>query len=270
MTNLLSLLDDIVSTLDDVSAMSKVALRKTSALMTDDLAVNAGVVVGVSPNRELPIVWKIFLGSLVNKVISILGVLLLIAVLPIALQIILIAGGVYLSYEGAHKVYEKIFAKKDAQSKEILSENQRVWGAIRTDLVLSVEIIVIANNSINAAMADRVLSLSVVGLAASLIIYGLVALVVKIDDFGLALLKRGFQKTGSVFVRSMPYIMRLLGFLGTTAMLMVGGGILVHAFHLPLYTIEMLQNLVVGFAVGAIVLLIFKAFTLLKKESSHG
>lgn len=266
MVNLLSLLDDIVATLDDVSVMSKVALKKTSALMSDDLAVNAGVVVGVSPNRELPIVWKIFLGSLVNKVICIAGVMLLLAFLPFALQVILVGGGLFLSYEGAHKVYEKLFKKSDKEKKKDLTEKQKVWGAIRTDLVLSVEIIVIAKNSMSGPMMDQLISLSIVGIAASLIIYGLVALVVKIDDFGLFLIKKGIHGIGAFLVSSMPYIMRALGILGTVAMLMVGGGILAHAFHVPLYMFEILQNLLLGLLVGVVLVFMHEGFLAVKSK----
>jgi hypothetical protein len=266
MVNLLSLLDDIVATLDDVSVMTKIALKKTSALMSDDLAVNAGVVVGVTPNRELPIVWKIFLGSLVNKIICIAGVMALLALLPIALQLILVAGGLYLSYEGAHKVHEKLFHKKVATAKKKLTENQKVWGAIRTDLVLSVEIIVIAKNSMTGSMMDQFLSLILVGIAASVLIYGLVALVVKVDDIGLVLVNRGYHNIGSKMVLSMPYIMRILGVLGTVAMLMVGGGIIGHAFHLPMITLELLQNLVLGLLVGTGILFGFETIKFVKQR----
>ena len=132
MFSLLTLLDDVATTLDDVAAMTKVAMGKTSALMSDDLAVNAGVIHGVNPDREIPMVKAIFLGSLVNKVICITGVILLMTFYPPLLKVILFAGGVYLSYEGAHKVLEKVFPIKDTSKKQTLTEKEKVKGAIRT------------------------------------------------------------------------------------------------------------------------------------------
>ena len=259
MPSLLTLLDDIVSTLDDVSAMTKVALRKTSALMTDDLAVNSGVIHGVTPDKELPMVWRIFVGSLLNKVVCIVGVLVLLAVYPPVLTVILFIGGLYLAYEGAHKVHEKLFHKdKGKKDSQKLTEKQKVRGAIKTDFVLSIEIIVIANSAITSGgFTEKILTLSLVGILASIIIYGLVALIVKIDDLGLYLIKKEAKKVGLFLVRSMPYIMQALGIIGTIAMFLVGGGIISHIFHLPIYVFEMLQNLVIGTVVGfaALVLL---------------
>lgn len=252
MVNLLALLDDIAATLDDVSVMTKVAMKKTSALMSDDLAVNAGVVVGVNADRELPIVWKIFLGSLLNKVICIAGVFALLALYPPLLQLILIFGGLYLSYEGGHKVFEKLLHKNIQRSKEVLPESQRIKGAIRTDLILSIEIIVIARDSMSGPILEQLLSLSVVGLVASILIYGLVAVIVKVDDLGLHLIDKGFKRLGMVLVSSMPYTMRGLGIVGTLAMFLVGGGILSHAFHIPYFTLEVLQNLIVGLVFGSL------------------
>lgn len=254
MFSLLSMLDDVATTLDDVAVMSKVAMQKTSALMSDDLAVNAGVVDGVSPDRELPMVKSIFIGSLVNKVYCIVGVLLLMAVYPPLIQVIMFIGGLYLSYEGVHKVIEKVFHKSgDAKEKrKMLTEEQKVKGAVRTDLILSIEIIVIAKSTLSGDKLTQVLTLIAVGVAASILIYGLVALIVKIDDLGLLLIKKGHKKLGSGLVSSMPYIMKGLGILGTTAMLLVGGGIIVHIFHLPHFLNVHLENLLIGLVAGAI------------------
>lgn len=252
MFSLLSLLDDIASTFDDVAIMTKVAIKKTSALMSDDLAVNAGVVHGVTPDRELPMVWKIFVGSLYNKVYCILGVLLLMWLYPPVLTVILFIGGLYLSYEGAHKVVEKLFQKKDKDSENLipLTEDQKIKGAVTTDLILSIEIIVIAKNSISGTFMNQTLTLCLVGVLASVIIYGLVALLVKIDDFGLILIKKGYEKIGSSIVRAMPNFMKGLGIVGTTAMFLVGGGIVAHTFHFPHYINEHLQNLIIGMMAG--------------------
>ena len=224
--------------------------------MSDDLAVNAGVVVGVRPDRELPIVKAIFWGSLLNKVYCISGVLVLMAVYPPLIKMIMLLGGLYLSYEGVHKVVEKILHQKNAsnKNKKIISEKEKINGAIRTDLILSIEIIVIAKSTLSGVMLNQIISLIAVGVAASVLIYGLVAIIVKIDDFGLHLMSKGYEKIGLSFVRSMPYTMKTLGIVGTLAMLLVGGGIIVHTFHLPYYTNEYLENLIIGIIAGLLIL----------------
>jgi predicted DNA repair protein MutK len=180
MFSLLSLLDDIASTLDDIAIMTKVAIKDTTALMSDDLAVNTAVVHGVSADKELPMVWKIFVGSLLNKVYCVFGVLIIMALYPPVLKIILVCGGVYLCYEGAHKVFEKLFHKESAKvSRKAATVEQRIKGAIRTDLILSIEIIVIAHSSMKGSLLNQTISLAVVGLLVSIIIYGLVAVLVK-------------------------------------------------------------------------------------------
>jgi hypothetical protein len=254
MFSLLTLLDDVATTLDDVAVMTKVAMKKTSALMSDDLAVNAGVVDGVNPDRELPMVKAIFLGSLLNKLICIVGALIILAVYPPLLRWILMMGGVYLCYEGAHKVWEKITGHQE-NSKKSLSEKEKVKGAIKTDLILSIEIIVIAKTAVRGTFLQQTISLIVVGIAASILIYGLVAFLVKLDDFGLYLIKKGFKKTGSRLVFSMPILMKGLGILGTTAMFLVGGGIFNHQFHLHPYAPELIQNLLLGLLIGLISLI---------------
>lgn len=264
MVSLLSLLDDIATTLDDVSVMSKVALQKTTALMSDDLAVNAGVIDGVNPARELPMVGAIFWGSLLNKVYCIIGVLILMALYPPLIKVIMLIGGLYLCYEGVHKILEKLFHKKDAKQKQTqnVPEKVKIAGAVRTDLILSIEIIVIAKNTLSGSLFNQVISLIVVGLAASILIYGLVALIVKVDDLGLLLIKKGHQRLGLTLVKSMPYTMKALGIIGTLAMLLVGGGIIVHTFHIPYYTNESLENLILGFMAGLLALGLLQLRTL--------
>ncbi len=250
MFSLLSLLDDIASTLDDIAVMSKVAIKKTSALMSDDLAVNAGVIHGVHASQELPMVWKIFIGSLFNKLYSIVGVLVLMAISPMIIKAILLIGGLYLSYEGAHKIIEKFFGHHKARKAETIDQDKKIKGAIRTDLILSIEIIVIAQSNISGNLLNQSIILTIVGIAASIIIYGLVALIVKTDDFGLYLIEKDYHKVGLALVRSMPYTMKALGIIGTLAMLLVGGGIIAHTFHLPNYLYEHLQNFILGLVGG--------------------
>ncbi len=271
MFSLLSLLDDIATTLDDVSVMSKMALQKTSAIMSDDLAVNAGVVDGVNPDRELPIVRSIFIGSLFNKIYCIAGVFFLMAVFPPLLSVILLVGGLYLSYEGVHKILEKVFHSKEKIKKthSSLSEKEKIKGAVRTDLILSIEIIVLAKSVLIGSFFVQLLTLSAVGLAASIIIYGLVAVIVKIDDMGLYLVKKDLPKIGMIFVNSMPYTMKGLGIVGTLAMLLVGGGIVGHIFHFPHFTNEYLQNLIIGLFVGLLCVAfmnLYSKFLFLKKS----
>lgn len=261
MVSLLTLLDDIAATFDDVAVMTKVAIQKTSVLMSDDLAVNAAVVTGTPASREIPIVKSIFWGAMLNKVYCIAGVLILMAVYAPILKVILFAGGLYLSFEGAHKAYEKIFHKEESKEKrKQISEEQKIKGAVRTDLVLSIEIILIAKQAITGPFLQQLLSLCLVGLAASVIIYGMVAILVKVDDFGIYLVNKQYQKTGLALVNSMPYIMKGLGIIGTVAMFLVGGGIVAHTFHLPNIMPELLQHLILGILTGAIVLIPFEIY----------
>lgn len=251
--------------------MSKIALQKTSALMSDDLAVNAAVVGGVNPDRELPIVRSIFIGSLLNKAYCISGVFFLMAVYPPLLSAVLLVGGLYLSYEGVHKIIEKVFQSrvKIKKAHKSISEKEKIKGAVRTDFILSIEIIVIAKSVLTGSFFVQLVSLSAVGLAASIIIYGLVALIVKIDDMGLYLIKKDLPKIGMIFVKSMPYTMKGLGIIGTLAMLLVGGGIVGHIFHLPHYTNDHLQNLIIGLFVGLLcvaVMNLCSKFPFLKKS----
>lgn len=256
MFNLLSLLDDIAATLDDVSIMTKTAIEKTSVLMSDDLAVNAGVVTGTTSERELPIVKAIFLGSLLNKVYSIGGVLALMAIYPPILKVILFGGGCYLAFEGVHKIVEKLFHKKAKKGeKKPISEENKIKGAVRTDLVLSIEIILIAKESITGPYMQQVIALILVGLAASIIIYGLVAILVKIDDFGLHLVKKDQKTLGMMLVNSMPYTMKALGIIGTIAMLLVGGEIITHTFHIPYYMPQLIQHVLMAIVAGGIILI---------------
>ncbi len=269
MFSLLTLLDDVAATLDDVSVMTKVALKKTSALMSDDLAVNADVVVGANPDRELPIIKGIFLGSLLNKVYCITVVLALQALYPPLITFVLFIGGLYLSYEGAHKVWEKLFSRHAHKSgpKKKLTEKEKIKGAVRTDLILSTEIIVIAKTATTGAVLEQLGVLAVVGLAASVLIYGLVAFLVKIDDFGLFLIRKGRRKMGALLVESMPYMMKFLSVIGTLAMLLVGGGIVSHTFHLHNYIWEYAQNLVLGSGAGLIVMLLIWILRSIRRPS---
>ncbi|WP_372653150.1 DUF808 family protein [Halobacteriovorax sp.] len=249
--SLLALLDDVAAVMDDVGVMTKVALKKTSAVMSDDLAVNANQVDGVHSTRELPIVWSIFKGSLLNKVIAISSILLIDYIYSPVNTILLIAGGLFLSYEGMHKVVDYFF-KVEKISKEASSEQERIKGAVRTDLVLSAEIIMLAKSYISGAYLEVVSTLCIVGLLASIIIYGLVAIIVKVDDFGSYLALRGHKRIGISLLNSMPVFMKLLSIVGTIAMFLVAGGIFTHSFHIQVIPLEFLQNFIFGVISGGI------------------
>lgn len=252
---LLSLLDDIATVLDDVAVMAKLATKKTMAIAGDDLAVGAEAMVGLHPTRELPIVWAVTKGSLVNKVILVPLVLVLTLVAPWILTPLLMLGGAFLCYEGVHKSLEKLGVGHHEAAKEVVAlspeqlEKQKIRGAIRTDVILSAEIVVIALNAIterNPTFAMKALTLSLVALGLTFVIYGLIALIVKADDAGLNLVRRGgpSKALGRVILAVMPRFMKSIGVLGTIAMFMVGGEIIAHG--LPGLDHHWLEHLVGG------------------------
>ncbi len=249
-SSLLLLLDDIATILDDVSVMTKVAAKKTAGVLGDDLALNADQVSGVRADRELPVVWAVAKGSVRNKLILVPAALAISAFLPWAVTPLLMAGGLFLCYEGFEKVAHKLLRDPQedqahhaalraalTQSGEALLavEKDRIKGAIRTDFILSAEIIVIALGTV----ADRALQVQVgvlVGIAALMTVgvYGLVAGIVKLDDAGLRLSRMGSSMAatfGRGILRAAPWLMKFLSVAGTAAMFLVGGGILTHGFH---------------------------------------
>jgi predicted DNA repair protein MutK len=248
-SGLVALLDDVAgiaklaaASLDDVAGAAGKAGAKAAGVVIDDTAVTPRYVTGFSPDRELPIIGRIALGSLRNKLLFLLpGALLLSALAPWALTPLLMAGGAFLCFEGAEKVIEKWLggdahaddAPADADPKEI--ERQKVAGAIRTDLILSAEIMAIALAEVaSQPLAMRALALVLVSLAITAGVYGVVALIVKMDDIGLHLAKRGSaaaQAVGRGLVKGMPLVMSALGTIGTAAMIWVGGGIVLHGLE---------------------------------------
>ena len=250
--SLLALLDDVAAVMDDVGLMTKIALKKTSAVMSDDLAVNANQVDGVHSSRELPIVWSIFKGSILNKIAAITLILSIDYFYAPLNTFILICGGLFLSYEGMHKIAEYFLKNSKTSEQEEFTEKERIKGAIRTDFVLSIEIIVLAKSFIIGEKLEIFLTLCIVGLLASVIIYGLVAIIVKIDDFGSYLAMKGYKKMGLALLNSMPVFIKGLSVVGTTAMFLVAGGIFSHSFHIKIIPIEFVQNLIFGLISGAI------------------
>jgi predicted DNA repair protein MutK len=247
--SLLALLDDIASVLDDVALMSKVAAKKTSGVLGDDLALNAQQVSGVRAERELPVVWAVTKGSLLNKLILVPAALIISAFLPEAIVWLLMIGGAYLCFEGVEKVVHKLFHKdnKEERRKAIAEpsvdmvefEKDKIKGAIRTDFILSAEIIVISLGTMaSAALPTQIIALSALALLFTFGVYGLVAAIVKLDDAGLWLVENANggmaaikRLLGRFLLGLAPRLMKWLAFIGTVAMFMVGGGIIVH--HIP-------------------------------------
>ncbi|MEM9255436.1 MAG: DUF808 domain-containing protein [Pseudomonadota bacterium] len=246
--SLLMLLDDIASVLDDVAAMTKVAARKTAGVLGDDLAVNAEKVTGVRAQRELPVVWAVAVGSLKNKLILVPAALAVSLIAPWLIVPAMVLGGLYLCYEGFEKVYHSWILREPSRAAGAASEDidveayekAKIRGAVRTDFILSAEIIVLTLGVVaEQVFLTQALVLSAIALLMTVGVYGLVAGIVKLDDAGLLLLCRGgagrwgaLQRWfGQGMINFAPYLMRFLGVVGTIAMFMVGGGILVHSFH---------------------------------------
>ena len=269
LASLFTLLDDIASVLDDVALMTKVAAKKTAGVVGDDLALNANQVTGAAAEREIPIVWEVAKGSLVNKVILIPIALLLAAFAPKWITPLLMIGGAYLCFEGAEKLLHKILPQDDHTEKPIVtdslnSEKEKIRGAIRTDFILSAEIVILALGAMDsmgkATMLSKVVALSLVGVGMTVAVYGLVAMIVKMDDFGFHLMRKPsklVQWLGKGLVRFVPWLMRGLSVVGTLAMFMVGGGIFVHNvawlhhFHWNNFLADTGFTIGVGIAVGA-------------------
>jgi uncharacterized protein len=248
-SSLLALIDDIATILDDVSILTKVAAKKTAGVLGDDLALNAQQVTGVNADRELPVVWAVAKGSLVNKAILVPAALAISALAPWLVTPLLMVGGAFLCFEGAEKLAHRFLhsAEEDSAHREELRkavadpevdlvalEKDKVKGAVRTDFILSAEIIAITLGTVAAAtFATRVTVLVGIALIMTVGVYGLVAGIVKLDDAGLFLSRRrgGFQRgLGAGILRAAPWLMKFLSIAGTAAMFLVGGGILVHGF----------------------------------------
>ncbi len=276
-SGIFAILDDVATLLDDAAVYSKLAAKKTAGLLGDDLAVNAEKATGFKASRELPVIWAITRGSVVNKLIILPMAFLLSAFAPWLIVPILLLGGAYLSYEGMEKVLEWILPHKqhktpaaetiESKSELLDVEARKIKDAIRTDFILSIEIIVIALGSvIEQSLAIRILVVSIIALLATVGVYGLVALLVRMDDAGIYLIARAKQLSGAaaVLIRrighalivALPHVIRLLIVIGTIAMLLVGGGMYVHNIDVIHHTLHFLPGigaeLLMGVALGAI------------------
>lgn len=234
LASLLTLLDDITMVLDDVATMTKVAAKKTAGVVGDDLALNANQVSGVKADRELPIIWSVFKGSLINKLILIPFSLLLSAFASWAITPLLMVGGAYLCFEGMEKILHKLLHKSTEVRQELLQidEKSKIKGAVRTDFILSAEIIILALGIVaKESLLSQAIVMAIVGIGITIFVYGLVAGIVKMDDIGFWLMKRKIamlQMFGKGLISFVPYFMRVLNFVGTVAMFIVGGGIITH------------------------------------------
>lgn len=272
-----ALLDDIAALMDDVGAMAKISTKKTAGILGDDLAVNAEKASGFMSSREIPVLWAISKGSLLNKIIILPIAFLLSAFLPWAVTVALLLGGVYLAYEGAEKIYEFLVPHKDEKAvietkelteEEILAaEKGKVKSAILTDFILSVEIVIIALGSvIGEPLLTQILVVSIVALVATIGVYGIVAVIVRMDDFGLRLLKTTTNEKsiahifGNFLVKALPWVIKSLSVIGTVALILVAGGIFVHNVELLHHFLEtwpsFIRDFIVGLGVGLVALLI--------------
>ena len=299
--SLLTLLDDISVILDDVSLMTKVAVKKTAGVLGDDLALNAEQVSGFKADRELPVVWAVAKGSFVNKLILVPLALLISAIYPPLVTFLLMCGGVYLAYEGAEKIIHKFWphilphdeeqiARLRANADETIDlvafEKDKIKGEVRTDFILSAEIIVIAlGSAVGATLLEKSVMLSIIAIGITVGVYGLVAGIVKMDDLGLYLMKQtngAKQKIGGILLSAAPKLMKFLSIAGTLAMFLVGGGILVHGISFLHHEVEdlahltgifesvttMLLNALVGLVVGVIVMAIVTMIGKLRSNKS--
>jgi uncharacterized protein len=287
--SLLALLDDIATILDDVALLTKVATKKTAGVLGDDLALNAQQVSGVRAEREIPVVWAVAKGSFVNKAILVPAALAISAFVPWLITPLLIVGGLFLCFEGVEKLAHKLLHSRQedaAHRAELTSaladpnadlaalERDKIKGAIRTDFILSAEIIVIALGTVaGQPLGTQVAVLVGIALLMTVGVYGLVAGIVKLDDLGLFLSKRGGAQAalGRGILRAAPWLMKALSIAGTAAMFLVGGGIVVHGVPVLRHAVEafanavggalqplveMLGNAGIGIVAGALVLIV--------------
>jgi predicted DNA repair protein MutK len=284
-----AILDDIAALMDDVVINAKLATKKTAGILGDDLAVNAEKSTGFVSSREIPVLWAITKGSFINKLIIVPIVLILNVFLPIAIIIMLVVGGFYLAFEGVEKIVEYFFHKKQTEEKvEIEVANQsdelekvKIKSAITTDFILSVEIVIIALSTVlDKELSLQILTLSAVSIIATVGVYGIVALIVRMDDFGFQLIKKSNEKgflngLGLLLVKSLPLVIKALSVIGTIALILVSGGIFAHNIDFLHHALpgwpSILKEFLFGLVGGVLALIIItigkKIFSLFKKSA---
>lgn len=300
--SLLTLIDDISVILDDVSVMTKVAAKKTAGVLGDDLALNANQVSGVKADRELPVVFSVAKGSLINKVILVPLALIISAISQSLVTGLLMIGGLYLCFEGAEKIVHRFWPSGDHPNEEqaehvkenaenqdlVVSEKDKIKGAIRTDFILSAEIIVISLGTMVATtpLREKAMVLALISLVMTVGVYGLVAGIVKLDDLGYHLMQKpsaGAKRMGEMILAFAPKLMKFLSIAGTLAMFLVGGGIIAHGVGAIHHGIEHLGDLsgvfggltenvlngLVGLVAGLIVVAIVTAIGKMRGKTAH-
>lgn len=270
-----AILDDIGALMDDVAVTAKVATRNTAGILGDDLAVNAEKATGFLSSREIPVLWAITKGSFLNKLIIVPAALTLNAFFPILIKIILILGGFYLAYEGVEKIIEYFF-HRPKQANEVITELKndlaaekiKVKSAITTDFILSVEIVIISMESVlSKSLLIQILTVSIVAILATVGVYGIVALIVRMDDVGRKLIdsakgKGVIASLGEILVKSLPVLIKILSVVGTIALILVAGGIFDHNIDFIHHLLPSLSPVFKQFASGLIAgLLVFVVFS---------
>ena len=286
-SGIFAVLDDIAALMDDVAVAAKVATKKTAGILGDDLAVNAEKATGFLSSREIPVLWAITKGSFLNKLIIVPLALLLNAFFPIAIVVILVLGGAFLAFEGVEKVIEYFFHQPKGANEVItkvvedaaVAEKAKVKSAITTDFILSVEIVIIALGSVlDRPMTIQILTVSVVAILATIGVYGIVALIVRMDDAGYRLIKHSGKKgflfaLGTFLVKALPVIIKGLSVIGTIALILVAGGIFTHNIDflhglfpaIPAIITEFLIGIIVGLIVVALVTLVKRIISIFRK-----
>ena len=281
-------MDDIATVMDDVAVMSKVAAKKTAGILGDDLAVNAEKASGFVTDRELPVLWAITKGSFLNKLIILPFAFLLSAFLPTAVTVILVLGGLYLAFEGAEKIYEyffphehftKVTAVEDLTTEEVMAA-EKVKSAILTDFILSVEIVIIALGTVvEKPISTQIVVVSLIAILATVGVYGIVAIIVRMDEFGVKLINLNEEensfsdKVGRVLVAALPKIIKSMSIIGTIALLLVSGGIFSHNIDFFHHLLEswpsIIKEFLIGLGVGIAVLVLIKLVKKIFSKKAH-
>ncbi|MBU3016032.1 DUF808 domain-containing protein [Poseidonibacter lekithochrous] len=281
-SGIFALLDDLAILADDIALSTKIATQKTAGILGDDLAVNAEKATGFKQDRELKVIWEITKGSLKNKAIILPISFILSAIAPWTIPIILVFGGLYLLYEGAEKIEEYFHKKSHTKDEEVLKnstnedvlsvEKQKIKAAVITDFILSIEIVILALGTVlDQPLTTQIISTTIVALLATFGVYGIVALIVRIDNLGFYLIKKEKVSLGNFFIALMPKLIKILSIVGTIAMILVGGGILSHnieyVHHLFISAIPVILNeFIIGLVVGFIVLFVINIAKSFKKK----
>ena len=287
-----AILDDIAALMDDIAVTSKLATKKTAGILGDDLAVNAEKATGFLSSREIPVLWAITKGSFINKLIILPIVFLLNYFFPEAIKVILILGGLYLAYEGVEKIIEFLFHRKkeghEVVEESVLpeddekSEKTKISSAVKTDFILSLEIVIIALGTViekEHPLITQIIVVTLVAFIATVGVYGIVALIVRMDDAGFFLMKKSgnkgfFSGLGQFLIKALPIVIKILGVVGTIALVLVSGGIFLHNIdyihhlipeNIPAMVAEFGLGIVFGLAAVLVMTIGKKIFSLIKK-----